>query len=100
VFVADADGTRKIPVDDDLAGGEWVPPPEGAFETDYERMIGLGLDIPPYTRLAECFRALIEGRALPSRSVPARLTDGVAALRVLEAARRSAAERCWIELPG
>jgi predicted dehydrogenase len=100
VFVADAEGTRQVPVDDDLAGGEWEPPPEGALETDYERMIGLGLDIPPYTRLAECFRALIEGRGLPSRSVPARLTDGVAALRVLEAARRSAAERCWIELPG
>ena len=63
-------------------------------------MIGLGLDIPPYTRLAECFRALIEGRPLPSRSTPARLEDGVAALRVLEAARRSAAQGRWVELPG
>jgi len=98
VFVADADGTRRIPIDEDLQGGERIPPPEGALETDYERMIGHGLDIPPYTRLAHCFRALIEGRPLPSRSVPADLSDGVAALRVLEAARRSASEARWVEV--
>ncbi|MBW2273952.1 MAG: Gfo/Idh/MocA family oxidoreductase [Deltaproteobacteria bacterium] len=98
VYVADADGTRRIPVDDDLQGGEVSPPPEGALETDYERMIGLGLDIPSYTRLASCFRALMEGRALPSRSVPAGFPDGLAALRVLEAARRSAAETRWVEV--
>jgi predicted dehydrogenase len=98
VFVADADGTRRVPIDEDLQGGEISPPPAGALETDYERMIGIGLDIPPYTRLATCFRALIEGRALPSRSVPAGFEDGVAALRVLEAARRSAAEGRWVEL--
>jgi predicted dehydrogenase len=98
VFVADADGTRRVPLDEDLQGGEISPPPEGALETDYERMIGIGLDIPPYTRLATCFRALIEGRALPSRSVPAGFEDGVAALRVLEAARRSAAEGRWVEV--
>ncbi|MEN8159128.1 MAG: Gfo/Idh/MocA family oxidoreductase [Myxococcota bacterium] len=98
VFVADAEGTRQLPVDDDLAGGEWQPPPDGALDTDYERMIGLGLDIPPYTRLAGCFRALIEGRPLATRSAPARLEEGVAALRVLEAARRSATERRWVDL--
>jgi predicted dehydrogenase len=98
VFVADADGTRRVPIDEDLQGGEISPPPAGALETDYERMIGIGLDIPPYTRLATCFRALIEGRALPSRSVPAGFEDGVAALRVLEAARRSAAEGRWVEV--
>jgi predicted dehydrogenase len=100
VFVADADGARPVPVDEDLRGGEMGPPPEGALETDYERMIGHGLDIPPYTRLASCFRALIEGRAPPFRSVPARFVDGVAALRVLEAARCPAAESRWIELEG
>jgi len=98
VFVADPRGTRAVPVDEDLQGGERTPPPEGALETDYERMIGLGLDIPPYTRLAQCFKALIEGRPLPSRSAPAGLADGVAALRVLEAARRSAREGRWVEV--
>ncbi len=98
VFLADASGTRRVDVDDDLAGGEISPPPEGTMQTDYEKMIGHGLDIPPWTRLAECFRAQIEGRPTPSRSRPAQLEDGIAALRVLEAARRSAAERRWIEL--
>jgi len=98
VFVADAEGTRRVPVDADLQGGEITPLPPGILETDYERMIGHGLDIPPYTRLAACFRALIEGRPSPSRSAPAGFADGVAALRVLEAARRSAAEACWVEV--
>jgi predicted dehydrogenase len=98
VFVAGADGTRRVSVDDDLEGGERTPPPDGALETDYERMVGLGLDVPAYTRLASCFRARIEGRALPSRSAPATLADGVAALRVLEAARRSASQGRWVEV--
>jgi predicted dehydrogenase len=98
VYLADSEGTRRVPVDEDLQGGKRTPPPEGALETDYERMVGLGLDIPPYTRLASCFRALIEGRPLPSRSRPARIADGVAALRVLEAARRSATEGRWVEV--
>ena len=98
VFIADADGTRRLSIDDDLLGGEVSPPPEAALETDYERMIGLGIDVPPYTRLASCFHALIAGRPLPSQSTPAHFADGVAALRVLEAARRSAEERRWVDL--
>ncbi len=98
VFVADAEGTRQVPVDADLQGGEVSPAPEGALETEYERMIGHGLDVPAYTRLATCFRALIEGRPSPSRSEPAGFADGLVALRVLEAARRSAAERAWMEV--
>ncbi|MGH0031488.1 MAG: Gfo/Idh/MocA family protein [Myxococcota bacterium] len=98
VFVADADGRRRVPVDADLQGGEVSPPPPGALETDYERMIGLGFDVPPYTRLAACFRARIEGRPSPSRSEPAGFADGLAALRVIEAARRSAAETRWVEV--
>jgi predicted dehydrogenase len=98
VFVADEDGTRTVPVDEDLQGGEVSPPPKQALESDYERMIGHGLDLPPYTRLAHCFRAMIEGRILPSRSKPASFADGLEALRVLEAGRRSASERRWIEV--
>ena len=98
VFIADAGGTRGVPVDDDLLGGERVASPDGALETDYERMIGLGFDIPPYGRLAKTFRALIEGEAAPTRSAPAQFADGLAALRVLEAARRSARDGCWVDV--
>jgi predicted dehydrogenase len=95
VFVADVAGSREIDVDADLEGGSVVPPPEGVLETDYERMIGLGLDIPPWTRLASAFLARIDGEPNPYLSEPASFADGVAALRVLEAARRSARERAW-----
>ena len=98
VFIADAAGTRRVPVDEDLQGGEIAPPPEGALESDYERMTGLGLDIPPYTRLARTFRAEIEGEPPPTRSAPARFADGVAALRVLEAIRRSDRDHCWVDV--
>ena len=97
VFVADAKGTRQIEIDADLAGGEIQPPPPGALESDYERMIGIGLDIPPYTRLAETFRARIEGRPDPGQSAPAQFEDGLAALRVLEAARVSARHQRWVD---
>jgi predicted dehydrogenase len=98
VYVADASGTRSVPIDEDLRGGEITPPPDGALETEYERMIGLGFDIPPYTRLAAAFKALILGKDSPSLSAPADLSDGVAALRVLEAARRSAREGTWVDV--
>jgi predicted dehydrogenase len=98
VHVADASGTRSVPIDEDLLGGEITPPPDGVLETEYERMIGLGFDIPPYTRLAATFKALILGKDSPSRSAPADLADGVAALRVLEAARRSAREGTWVDV--
>lgn len=98
VFVADGTGQRRVDVDPDLDGGEWAPPPAEALESDYEKMTGLGLDIPPYTRLAQTFRALIEGEPVPTKSEPARFSDGVAALRVLDAARRSAAERRWVDV--
>jgi predicted dehydrogenase len=98
VYLSAADGTRALPVDDDLLEGEVSPPPASALETDYERMIGLGIEVPAYTRLTRCFRALIAGEPLPSRSMPADFSDGVKALRVLEAAHRSAAEKRWVNV--
>ena len=98
MYVADATGTRQIDVADDLTDGRYDPPPVEAMETDYERMIGHGLDIPPYTRLARTFRAQIEGAPPPTRSEPATLHDGVAALEVLEAVRHSATEGRRVEV--
>jgi predicted dehydrogenase len=99
VYVADATGTHQTAVPHDLLAGEFDPPPAEALETDYERMIGHGLDIPAYTRLADTFRAMIEGQPPPTTSAPATLEDGVAALEVLEAIRTAAAERRWVEVP-
>jgi predicted dehydrogenase len=99
VFVADTDGTRQVPVDDDLprfgdAGAE--PLPAGVLNTAYDHMIAHGLDLPSYTRLAETFRDLIGGQPVPAEPRPATFADGVAQMAVLDAVRRSVATREWV----
>jgi predicted dehydrogenase len=92
VRLADAAGTRTLDVPDDLrigtpAGG----PPAALLQTTYEQMTGHGLDLGPYTRLAEHFLARIRGAAPPAGPEPATFADGVSDLIVLDAMRRSAA---------
>jgi predicted dehydrogenase len=89
VWVADAQGTRQLAVPDDLRTAPPSAPPSGILTTTYERMIGNGLDLGPYTRLAEHFRARIEGLAPPPGPRPATFADGVADMEVLDAMRRS-----------
>ena len=101
VFVAYADGTRQVPVDDDLprlGDGGADPLPPDVLHTAYDRMIAHGLDLPPYTRLAETFRDLILGRPIPADPRPATFVDGVAQMEVLDAIRRSAATHEWAEV--
>jgi predicted dehydrogenase len=61
-------------------------------------MIGHGLDLGAYTRLAEHFRARITGSAPPPGPQPATFADGVAGTAALEAMRRSAAEHRTVRL--
>jgi predicted dehydrogenase len=78
VWVADAKGTRQLPMPPDLtlpAAAPNDPPPH---------MIGL------YTRLCEQMRALLEGRA-PSGPPTPTFADAVACMAVLDAVRASAA---------
>jgi len=101
VFVADAAGTRQVPVADDLPrfgpdGPEPLPP--GVLHTAYDHMIAHGLDLPPYTRLCETFRDLILGRPIPPEPRPATFADGVAQMAVLDAIRKSATTREWVKL--
>jgi predicted dehydrogenase len=93
VHVADADGTRRLEVPDDLITPPPAAPPRALVETTYETMTGHGLDLGPYTRLAEHFYARIRGEAPPAGPEPATFADGLADMRVLDAMRRSAAER-------
>ncbi len=89
VWVSTAEGTRAVPVGPDLPEPHYEPLPPGLLETDYDRMIAHGLDLPPYTRLAEHFRARIRGEAPPPGPAPATFEDGVAGMEVLDAIRRS-----------
>jgi predicted dehydrogenase len=92
VWVADAHGPRVLPVPGDLRTAAASAPPAGALETDYERMIGHGLDLGAYTRLAEHFLARITGAPAPPGPQPATFADGVAGMVVLDAMRRAAGE--------
>ena len=63
-----------------------------ALHSAYERRVAHGLELVPYTRLAEAFRDRILGRPLAPDVRPATFADGVAAMSVLDAIRGSAAQ--------
>jgi predicted dehydrogenase len=98
VRVADANGTREVPAPDDLPLAAPDPPPGDLLVTAYDGLHAFGIDMVPYTRLCETFRALIEQRPVPDDPRPATFADGLAAMRVLDAIRRSAREQTWVEV--
>jgi predicted dehydrogenase len=101
VWVSTRDGTRQLPVSHDLpaAPKRAAPLPPGALHTTYDHMIAHGLDLPPYTRLAEVFRARILGTPPPEGPAPATFDDGVAGMAALDAVRRSAgAGGAWVDV--
>ena len=98
VWVADTHGPRVLPVPDDLRTVVASAPPADALTTDYERMVGHGLDLGAYTRLAEHFRARIAGAPPPPGPDPATFADGVADMVVLDAMRQSARDGRSVDL--
>jgi predicted dehydrogenase len=91
VWVADAAGTRQLPVPADLQTAPPDPPPADLLVTAYDWMHSTGLDMGPYTRLFETFSKLIRGEPIPADPQPATFADGVASMEVVDAIRRSAA---------
>ena len=91
VMVADRSGSRAVDVPDDLRLGPPDPPPGDLLVTAYDMLHSMGIDLAPYTRLAETFRDLISGSPIPPDPRPATFADGVASMVVLDAIRRSAA---------
>jgi predicted dehydrogenase len=91
VYVADATGTRQLPVPEDLAALPFDPPPADLLVSDYDRMRSGAGEIPPFTRLYQTFGGLINGRPVPGDPRPGTFADGVAAMAVLDAIRQSAA---------
>lgn len=100
VRVTDRSGTRTWPVSDDLPAETAPPLPDGLVSTAYERMISHGMDFGPYVRLAQVLRCRMEGRPAPPGPSPATFADGVLDMAVLDAIRRSAAERAWVVVEG
>jgi predicted dehydrogenase len=96
VSIADADGQRQVPVPDDLVLPPPDPPPADLLVSAYDHLHAFGIDLPPYTRLYQTFADLIAGRPVPDDPAPATFADGVADMAVLDAIRRSAADRAWV----
>lgn len=99
VYLADRSGTNPVSVPDDLLPVPPDPPPADLMVTAYDLMHSTGIDLAPYTRLAETFRDRILGRPIPTEPRPATFADGVKGMEVLDAIRRSAAERTWVPVP-
>jgi predicted dehydrogenase len=95
VWLTDDEPPRPVEVPADLVLPEPPPPsddPKHAFTA---------IELPPYTRLAERWRDLIEGRAVDALA-PATPTfrDGLQDQRVIDAVRASsAADGAWVEVP-
>jgi predicted dehydrogenase len=99
VQVADGQGTRTVPVPDDLVYDPAPPLPEGLVSTMYDRMISHGMDYGPYSRLAGVLRDRILGRPVASEPAAGTFADGVAQMVLLDAIRRSAGDDVTVEVP-
>jgi predicted dehydrogenase len=85
-WIADVDGVRRLEPPRELAL------PSAPPESDDPRQRFTHLELAPFTRLAEALRAGVEGRAAPTVVPLATFADGLAAMRVLDAIRASAAD--------
>jgi predicted dehydrogenase len=99
VRIADASGTRDVPTPDDLPLAPADPPPGDLLTTAYDALHQFGIEIVPSTRMCATFRALIEGREIPDDPRPATFADGLSAMRVIDAIRRSGREHTTVEIP-
>jgi len=87
VKLADRDGTRDLPLPEDLALPSSPPPGE-----DF-RQRPLQQDTGPYTQLCLALRAAMEGKPSPTSMPAPTFADGIACMEVLDAIRKSAAEK-------
>jgi predicted dehydrogenase len=98
VRIGDASGSRPVPTPPDLLYPPPDPPPADLMVTAYDLMHATGIDLAPYTRLFESLRARLSGDPLPDDPAPATFADGVANMVVMDAIRRSARDRTWVEI--
>lgn len=99
VWVEREGAARRIDMPPELANPVPTPfPISELVQTEQDRWHSQGFDVAPYTRLFAEMKARIEGLEpdIPERAATFR--DAVAGQAVLDAARKSAAGRCWQEV--
>jgi predicted dehydrogenase len=98
VCVANAKGQRELDMPEDLQLPAPTPPDPSLIVTAYDGLHAMGIDLPPYTRLFECFADRIRGSGQREDPAPATFADGLAGQRVLDAIRQSSRERHAVTL--
>jgi predicted dehydrogenase len=98
IKVADSSGVRILETPEDLENDPPEPPPAEFMVTMYDHLHAAGFDLSPYTKLFKTMAARIRDRDAPADPAPATFADGVAGQAVLDAVRRSSAERRWVEI--
>lgn len=99
VWVERGGKAERIPMPADLVNPPPSPFPHAELiQTEMDRWHTAGVDVAPYARLFAEMKARIEGRepAIPERA--GTFADAAQGQAVLDAARRSAAERAWVEV--
>jgi predicted dehydrogenase len=94
----------RLANDANLQGVVVDPPPFLALPDVEDQAVGslaamTRMELPPYIRLAEAFRAAIDGAAAPPGPRPATFADGLSVMVVLDAIRLSAQqEGQWVRI--
>jgi predicted dehydrogenase len=99
VWVQNRDGARRIE-----PPAEIVNPPPTPFEvneliqTEQDRWHTQGFDVAPYARLFAEMKLRIQGQPVTAREVAGDFRDAANGQAVLDAVRRSAKERRWVDV--
>ena len=100
VWVQDENGERRqIEMPAELVNAAPTPfPVSELIQTEMDRWHTQGFDVAPYAKLFGQIKARMEGRPTPLPEPAGDFRDAAAGQAVLDAARRSAAERRWVEV--
>ncbi len=100
VWVQDESGERRrIDMPAELTNAAPTPfPVSELIQTEMDRWHTQGFDVAPYAKLFSQMKAKMEGHAPPLPEPAGDFRDAAAGQAVLDAARRSAAERRWVEV--
>jgi predicted dehydrogenase len=91
VWLGDSQGSREVSISEDLALPTPPPPSSDPRQQTPKWQMLTQIEVPPYIRLCEAFRARIERREVPDTIPLPTFADGVGSVEVLDAIRASAA---------
>jgi predicted dehydrogenase len=99
VWIENKDGARRIEPPAELVNPRPTPfPVAELIQTEQDRWHTQGFDVAPYARLFGQMRLRMAGQPVSARETAADFFDAAAGQAVLDAVRRSARERRWVDV--